>query len=143
MIHSKVYLRAHKFDSTTNATHITDIYKFINENDTVCDKTSLMTMTDSGPDFCPTSVLNMICYYCLFKKLDLDMLSGFTYAPRYSAFNYIKHLWSLLGNKLSEVVFSNIASGDSKPPNQLTLLGNEIKEKKLTIGRTLLLMVFL
>ena len=71
------------------------------------------------------------------------MLSGFTYAPRYSAFNYIKHLWSLLGNKLSEVVFSNIASGDSKPPNQLTLLGNEIKEKKLIIGRTLLLMVFL
>ena len=56
--HSKVYLRAHKFDSTTNATHITDIYKFLNENDTVCNKTSLMIMIDSGPDFCPTSVLN-------------------------------------------------------------------------------------
>ena len=27
----------------------------------------------------------MIYYYRLFKKLDLDMLSAFTYAPRYSA----------------------------------------------------------
>ena len=32
-----------------------------------------------------TSVMNMIYYYRLFKKLDLDMLSAFTYAPRYSA----------------------------------------------------------
>ena len=76
-----------------------------------------MIMSDSGPDFCPTSVLNMIYYYRLFKKLDLDMLSAFTYALRYSAFNCVEHLWSPLSNKLSGVVFSNIASGDSKPPN--------------------------
>ena len=36
--HSKVYLRAHKFNSTTIATHITVIYNFINENDTICNK---------------------------------------------------------------------------------------------------------
>ena len=79
--HSKVYLRPHKINSTTITTHITDIYNFINENDTICNKTSLMIMSDSGPDFCPTSVLNMMYYYHLFKKFNLDMLSAFTYAP--------------------------------------------------------------
>ena len=111
-----------------------------------------MIMSDSCPDFCPTSVLNMIYYYRLFKKIDLDTLSAFTYATCYSAFNCIEHLWSPLSNKLSGGTFSNIASGDSKPPNQLSLPENEIKEKKLImpcyqwktdIGRTLLLMVFL
>ena len=32
-----------------------------------------MIMSDSGPDFFPTSVLNMIYCYRLFKKLDLDI----------------------------------------------------------------------
>ena len=89
-----------------------------------------MIMSYSGADFCPTSVLNMIYYYHLFKKLDLGMLSAFTYAPSYSAFNCIEHLWTPLSNKLSGLVFSNIASGDSKPPNQLSLPENEIKEKE-------------
>ena len=40
------------------------------------------------------------------------MLAVFTYAPRYSAFNCIEHLWSPLSNKLTGVVFSNIASGN-------------------------------
>ena len=34
--HSKVYLRAHKFNSFTIATNITDIYNFIDESDTIC-----------------------------------------------------------------------------------------------------------
>ena len=82
------------------------------------------------------------------------MLSDFTHAPHYAAFNCIDHLWSLLSNKLSGVVFFNTASGDSKPPNQLSSPENEIKEKekklimpcyqwKTDIGQTLLLMVFL
>ena len=108
--YSKVYLKAHKLNSTTIATHITDIYNFINENYAICNKTSLTIMSDSVVDFCPSSVLNMICYYRLF-----------TYTPRYSVFNCIEHLCSPLSNKLSGVVFSNIASGDSKPPNQLSL----------------------
>ena len=70
-----------------------------------------MIMSNSGPSFCPTSVLNTI-YYNRFKKLDLDMLAVFTYAPRYSAFNCIEHLWSPLSNKLTGVVFSNIVSGN-------------------------------
>ena len=64
-------------------------------------------------------------YYHLFKKLDLDMLSAFTYLPRYSACNCMKHLRSPFSNKILRVVFSNIASRDSKPPNQLSLPENE------------------
>ena len=65
-------------------------------------------------------------YYHLFKKLDLDMLSAFTYLPCYSAFNCMKHLRSPFSNKILGVVFSNIASGDSKAPNQHNLPENEI-----------------
>ena len=47
---SKNYLRTHKFNSSTIATHITDIYfinfiyfvNFINKNDTIYNKASLM-----------------------------------------------------------------------------------------------------
>ena len=49
------------------------------------------------------------------------MLSAFTNALRDSALNCTEHLWSPLNNKLSGAVFSNIMSGDSKPPNQQTI----------------------
>ena len=65
--------------------------------------------------------MSIIYYYCLFKTLDLDMLSAFTNALRGSALNSTEHLWSPLNNKLSGAVFSNIVSGDSKPPNQQTI----------------------
>ena len=39
----------------------------------------------------------------------------------------VTQLWSPLSNKLSGIVFSNIASGDSKFPNQQTIKCGEDK----------------
>ena len=65
--HWKVYSRAHKFNSINITTHIADIYNFISQNDTTCNKTSLIIMSDSGPDLCPTS-LNGINVRVFFEK---------------------------------------------------------------------------
>lgn len=66
-------------------------------------KSVLMLMLDGGPDFSPMSVLY---YYCLFKTLNLDILSVFSYSARYSAFSCIEHRWSPLSNELLGVLFS-------------------------------------
>ena len=76
-------------------------------------KSVLMIMDDGVPDFTPILVLY---FYRLFKTLKLDILSVFTYAARYSAFNCIEHLWSPLSNKLSGVQFSPKLKEESKPP---------------------------
>ena len=90
-----------------------------------------MILSDGGPDFSPNSVLNSIFFFRLFKRFDLDLLSIFTYAARYSAFNPIEHLWSILSNKLSGVVFNSKVDGESKPPSQQSGLSNEqIQEKE-------------
>jgi len=87
-------------------------------------------MSDGGPDFNPTSVVNSLYLYRLFKLLNLDILAAFTYAARYSAFNCIEHLWSPLSDKLSSVVFSNVATGDTKPPVVLGKITTEALQKK-------------
>ena len=41
-----------------------------------------------------------------------------TFEARYSAYNPVEHLWAPLSNRLSNVVFSPIADGDSMAPAQ-------------------------
>ena len=63
-------------------------------------KSGFMVLSDGGPDFNPSSVLNELYFYRLFKKLQLDLFTVFTYAARYSAFNPVEHLWAVLNNQL-------------------------------------------
>ena len=91
---SYVFLSAQRFNSATISTHITDLHNILTREEN--QNHGLLIMSDSGPDFAPTSLLNMIYYYRLFKLLDLDILNIFTYASHYSAFNCIEHLWSPL-----------------------------------------------
>lgn len=64
----------------------------------------------------------------------LDMISVFSYAARYSAFNPVEHLWSPLSNHLSGVAFSPCIKGESKAPSQLSSLSDgEVKENEKTI----------
>ena len=100
---SHVYIRSSKYNGITAVSHITDIHKIICADKMLKNKSVLMIMADGGPDFTPISVLNSLYFYRLFKTLKLDILSVFTYAARYSAFNCIEHLWSPLSNKLSGV----------------------------------------
>ena len=59
------------------------------------------------------------------------MLSVFSYAARYSAFNPVEHLWSPLSNHLSGVVFSPRIEGESKAPSQQSRLSSEkLKDKE-------------
>ena len=126
-----MYLRAQRFNATTVVTHTTDLYNIFKDDSEI---TSLMALADGGPDFSPNSELNALYFYRLFRKLNLDMLSVFSYAARYSAFNPVEHLWSPLSNHLSGVVFSARLEGESKAPSQQSGLSNdEIKEKEKAV----------
>ena len=87
---SYVFLRAQRFNGTTISTYITDLHDILTREEN--QKPGLLIMSDSGLDFAPTSSLNMIYYYRLFKLLDLDILNIFAYVSHYSAFNCIEHL---------------------------------------------------
>ena len=89
---AQVFLRAQRFNPTTIVTHISDLFEMLTQPES--DKPGLFLMSDGGPDFNPTSVVNILYLYRLFKLLNLDILAAFTYAARYSAFNCIEHLWS-------------------------------------------------
>ena len=116
------------------STHITDFHEVLKTDMENSSHNSFVLLSDGGPDFSPSLVLNHLLLFRLFKKLHLDMLSVSTYAARYSAFNPIEHLWSVMGNKPSGVVFSPTLEGESKPPLQQTnLLPPELvpKEKQV------------
>ena len=94
---------AQKFNSTNISTHVTDLHPLLKNNIEKNGKSGFMILSDGVPNFNPSSVLNNLYFYHLFKKLDLDLFSVFTYAARYSAFNPIEHVWSVLSNNLSGV----------------------------------------
>ena len=121
---SYCFLRAQVFNSTTAVTHTTDLYNIIVNDDLLLRKPVLMLLSDNGPDFNPKSLLDTIYFYRYFKKLNLDMLTVFTFAARYSAFNCIEHLWSPLSDKLAGVTFDSVYPGDKEPPTKISQLSN-------------------
>ena len=93
-------------------------------------KPVLTLLSDSGPDFNPKSLLNTICFYRLLKRLNVDMLTVFTYPAWYSAFNCKEHIWSPLINKLAGFAFSSVYPGDKEPPAKLFRLSQPEKAEK-------------
>ena len=126
-----LYVRSSKYNHSSMSTHITDLHEVLKTDMENSSHNSFVLLSDGGPDFSPSSVLNHLFLFRLFKVLHLDMLSVSTYAARYSAFNPIEHLWSVMSNKLSGVVFSPTLEGESKPPLQQTnLLPPELVRKE-------------
>ena len=62
-----------------------------------------------------------------FKTLNLDRLTVFTFAPRYSGFNCIEHIWYSRSNKLAGITFSSVYPGDKEPPGKLSRLSQHEK----------------
>ena len=100
----QLMIRSHKYNPTTAATHITDLSKILSPYKQV--KSIFMFLADGGSDFNPAHMVNELLNFCLFKKLERDVLAVMTYAARYSAFNPIEHCWSPASNKLASVTFS-------------------------------------
>ena len=125
---TRLMIRSHKYNSTTAATHVTDLYNILEP----CkdEKSIYMFLADGGPDFNPSHIANSLFYYRLFKKLDADILDVMTYAARYSAFNPIEHCWSLASNHLAGVVFSPFVDEDNVAPALQSGLDEEIRKQK-------------
>lgn len=93
-------------------------------------RTAITLIVDGGPDWSTASLLNTLFFFCLWRDADLAMLVVCPYAARYSAYNPIEYLWSPLSKKLSGVQFSSKATGDTKPPCQLSGITAEEQELK-------------
>ena len=89
---TKIYLRAQKLNSTIAVTHINDMLPKLKKEMEENKKSAFFVLSDNGPDFNPSALINTIYCYRLFRHLRMDMLSVWTYAARYSAFNPIEHL---------------------------------------------------
>ena len=128
---SYIRLRSHKYNSTTVATHITDLFNILHDISKM--KSIFMFLADGVPNFNPAHTINQLFYFRLFKKLEADILCVMTYAARHSAFNSIENLWSACADRLSGVVFSPIADGDESAPALQTKLSSDVsvdKEKR-------------
>jgi hypothetical protein len=53
-----------------------------------------MFLSDGGPDFNPSHLVNSLLFYRLFKKIDADILDVMTYAAHYSAARYSADFFS-------------------------------------------------
>ena len=108
--HCHLRIRWHKYNSTTAATIITNLYNILAHHKQT--KSVYIFLADEGPDFNPYHIANDLFYYRLFKKLDADIQVVMAYAVGYSAFNPVEHCGSFLSNKLSSVIFSPIENED-------------------------------
>ena len=128
---ASLYVRSSKYNHSTISTHVTDLHAILMSDMEVSSRNSYMFVSDGGPDFSPSSVLNQLFLFRLFKTLCLDFFVVFTYAARYSAYNPIEHLWSKMSNKLSGVVFSSAEKSGGKPPiHQSGLTAEELMQKE-------------
>ena len=85
---SVVYLRNNFLHSSTCIEHINDLYPICTEA-TRNGVSSILIISDNGPDYNPTSVKNELLYYELWKKSGLDCLAITSNAAGLSVFNPI------------------------------------------------------
>ena len=93
-------------------------------------KTVITLIVDGGPDWSTGSLLNAMYFMRLWKLCNLDMLCVTSFAARYSAYNPIEHLWSVLSKKLASVRLSAVATGDNKAPYYLSGISEEQRKAK-------------
>ena len=124
-----VCLRAARFHSSTCEMHIHDmiplIRAIVSEG-----KTVVTLIVDGGPDWSASSLLNALYFMRLWKACNLDMLCVTSFAARYSAYNPIEHLWSVLSKKLASVQLSAIATSDDKAPYYISGIKDEQRKAK-------------
>ena len=121
--------RSALFHSSTSEMHTNDLKPVL---DPVVreGKTIITLIVDGGPDWSTGSLLNAVYFRRLWKVCNLDMLCITSFAARYSAYNPIEHLWSILSKKLACVRLSAIADGDNKAPYYISGISDEEKKSK-------------
>ena len=128
-----VCVRAGKFYSSTSLTHVVDLTHILKAV-VMEQRTAVTLLVDGGPDWNTSSLLNCLFFYRLWRDVGLDMLVVRSYAARCSSYNPIEHLWAPLSKRLSGVQFSAVASGDRKPPCQLSgITAQERKQKEAMV----------
>lgn len=96
-------------------------------------KKAVLLLTDRGPDRSQESYANLYFYYKLWKEHDLDMIIVSSFAPGYSAYNPVEHLWSPLSRALTGVLGNPIADGDERPPAYLSLPPADKLQKEISV----------
>ena len=89
---------------------------------------------DNGSDWNLLSFVNELFFCRLFKDSGLDILGIVSYAAKWSAYNNIEHLWSLMSRMLANVILPSVLEGEEKPPyKQTNLTQEEIRRKEALV----------
>ena len=71
---------------------------------------------DGGPDWSTASFTNIYFYHSYWRKKELTLLTVTSYAPGFSAYNSIEHLWSPVSKRFTSVKANPCDEGDDVPP---------------------------
>ncbi|GES72486.1 uncharacterized protein LOC106141435 [Rhizophagus clarus] len=114
----QIFIRLEYFLGTSCKTHMVDLmsitkeepfHEFTHNEDSV--KPFWCLLTDGGPDENPRFLVNISKYLLLFKKLDLDYLTVWTYMPKQSAYNLVEQSMISLSGKLAGIELDVFAYG--------------------------------
>ena len=83
-------------------------------------KRSVLLTVDGGPDWTTTSLINIDFFYSFWRKKEQTLLTITSYAPGFSAYNSVEHLWSPVSKKFTSAKANPCAEGDEVPPVQLS-----------------------
>ena len=79
-------------------------------------KRSVLLTVDGCPDWSTTSLVNIYFYYKFWRKEKLSLLTVTSYAPAFSAYYSIEHLWSSVSKRFTSAKADPYAQGDELLP---------------------------
>ena len=91
-------LQATKFKRSLAETHANDILPML-KTQVKDEKSIAFIKVDNGSDWNLHLFINELYFCRLWIDSGLDVLGVVSYAPRYSAYNNIEHLWSPMSKK--------------------------------------------
>ncbi len=93
-------------------------------------KPVLVVYVDNGPDWSPRSPTHILYFGRLWEDENVDMLVVATYAPGFSRYNPIEHIWAPCSKALAGVSLDSILPGEDKGPCQQRLSDVDRNEKE-------------
>ena len=108
-----------KYQQSNIASHLSDLENVLSMPQHK-NKSSVLLTVDGGPDWTTTSLINIYFFYSFWRKKELTLLTITSYAPGFSAYNSVEHLWPLVSKKFISAKANPCMEGDEVPPVQLS-----------------------
>ena len=93
-------VRPIKYQPSNIVGHLSDLETVLSMSQHL-GKSSVLLTVDGGPNWSTTSLINIYFYHSFWRKKELTLLTVTSYAPGFSAYNSIEHLWSPVSKRFT------------------------------------------